>query len=115
MAGRRPPQVPGLGAEAGAALAAHAGVDKISFTGSGVRPVAFPPSLLSAVRRLALAYARREISSTPSSFCPLTVSTLVPPLPPVRGARLGLRRPRLAGECGPFARRGATVAVRCPV
>ncbi len=44
VAGRRPPQVPGLGAEAGAALAAHAGVDKISFTGSGVRPLAFPPS-----------------------------------------------------------------------
>ncbi len=42
-------QVPGLGAEAGAALAAHAGVDKISFTGSGVRP----PFLLRAVRRLA--------------------------------------------------------------
>jgi hypothetical protein len=44
VAGRRPSQVPGLGAEAGAALAAHAGVDKISFTGSGVR--------LSAVCRL---------------------------------------------------------------
>ncbi len=55
-------QVPGLGAEAGAALAAHAGVDKISFTGSGVRPPFllsfFPPSAGSPARPwLALVYA----------------------------------------------------------